>query len=80
MVGGQIPTRKLIGGKGKRVGEHEEVEGNLLVCLVGIGVVRVGLLAVSRSSAEVWATGGGSPTREASWGSWEEPAGQGQPV
>jgi hypothetical protein len=33
--------------------EHEEVEGNLLVCSVGAGVARVGLPAVSRSSDRV---------------------------
>jgi hypothetical protein len=59
------------------VGEHEEVEGNLLVCLVGAGVAGVGPLAVSRSSAEVRAMGGGSPMREGGWG---ELAGRGQPV
>jgi hypothetical protein len=26
MVGGQISTRELVGGEGKVVGEHEEVE------------------------------------------------------
>jgi hypothetical protein len=31
MVGGQIPARKLVGGERKGVGEHEEVEGILLV-------------------------------------------------
>jgi hypothetical protein len=46
------------------VGEHEEIEGNLLVCLVEAGVAGVGLPAVSRSSAEVRAMGGGSPARE----------------
>jgi hypothetical protein len=35
------------------VGEHEEVEGNLLVCSVGARVAGVGLPAVSRSSDEV---------------------------
>jgi hypothetical protein len=34
------------------------------VCLVGAGVVGLGLPAVSRSSAEVRAMGGSSPTRE----------------
>jgi hypothetical protein len=50
------------------VGEHEEVEGNLLVCLVGAGVAGVGLSAVSRSSCEVLAVGGGGPAREGSMG------------
>jgi hypothetical protein len=46
------------------VGEHEEVERNLLVCSVGAGVAGVGLPAVSRSSAEVRVVGGGGPARE----------------
>jgi hypothetical protein len=46
------------------VEEHEEVERNLLMCLVGAGVAGVGLLAVSRSSGEVRAMGGGGPARE----------------
>jgi hypothetical protein len=46
------------------VGEHEEVTGNLLVCLVGAGVAGVGLPAVSRSSVEVRAMCGGGPARE----------------
>jgi hypothetical protein len=56
-------VRELVGGEGKGVGEHEEVEGNLLVCSVGAGVAGVGLPAVSRSSTEVWAMGGGSQAR-----------------
>jgi hypothetical protein len=50
---GRNLARKLVGSKGKGVGEHEEVEGNLLVCSVGAGVAGVGLPAVSRSSREV---------------------------
>jgi hypothetical protein len=46
------------------VGEHDEVEGNLLVCSVRAGVAGVGLLAVSRSSSEVRVMGGGGPVRE----------------
>jgi hypothetical protein len=46
------------------VGEHEKVEGNLLVFSVGAGVAGVGLLVVSRSSGEVRAMGGGGPARE----------------
>jgi hypothetical protein len=46
------------------VGEHEEVEGNLLVCSVGAGVAGVGLPAVSKSSGEMWAVGGGGSARE----------------
>jgi hypothetical protein len=61
-------VRELVDGEGKGVGEHEEVEGNLLVCLVGAGVAGAGLSAVSRSSAEVQATGGGSPAREGGMG------------
>jgi hypothetical protein len=53
------------------VGEHEEVEGNLLVCSIGAGVAGVGLLAVSRSSVEVRAMGGGSPAREGGVGKLE---------
>jgi hypothetical protein len=34
------------------------------VCSVGAGVARVGLPAVSRSSAKVWAMGSGGPARE----------------
>jgi hypothetical protein len=49
--------------RGERVGLLEEVEGNLLVCSVGAGVAGVGLPAVSRSSTEVWAMGGGSQAR-----------------
>jgi hypothetical protein len=64
MVGGQILTRKLVGGEGKRVGEHEEVEGSLLVCSVGAGVARVGLPPVSTSCGKVRAVGGGGPARE----------------
>jgi hypothetical protein len=63
-ISGQNPARELVGGEGKGAGEHEEVERNLLVCSVGAGVAGVGLLVVSRSSAEVWAMGGGGPTRE----------------
>jgi hypothetical protein len=33
------PARELVSGEGKGVGEHEEVERNLLVCSVGAGVV-----------------------------------------
>jgi hypothetical protein len=46
------------------VGEHEEVEGNLLVCSVGAGVAGFGLLAVSRSSSVMRALGGSGPARE----------------
>jgi hypothetical protein len=46
------------------LGEHEEVEGNLLVCSVGAGVVGVELPVVSRSSSEVWVMGGGGSARE----------------
>jgi hypothetical protein len=59
------------------VGQHEEVEGNLLVCSVGAGVAGVGLLAVSRSFAEVRAMGGRGPAREGGLGSLGEPAGRG---
>jgi hypothetical protein len=48
--------------------EHEEVEGNLLVCSVGARVAGVGLPAVSRSSTEVQAMGSGGPAREGSVG------------
>jgi hypothetical protein len=57
-------VRELVGGKGKGVGDHKEVEGNLLVCSVRAGVARVRLPAVSRSSGEVQAMGGGGPARE----------------
>jgi hypothetical protein len=50
------------------VGEHKEVEGNLLVCSVGAGVVGVGLLTVSRSFGEVRVVGGGGPEREGCMG------------
>jgi hypothetical protein len=46
------------------VGEHEQVEGNLLVWSGGVGVAGVGLPAVSRSSSEMRAVGGGGPVRE----------------
>jgi hypothetical protein len=46
------------------VGEHEEVEGKLFACSVGAGVAGVGLPAVSRSSGEMRAVGGGGPARE----------------
>jgi hypothetical protein len=52
----------------KGVGENEKVERNLLVCLVGAGVAGGGLPVVSRSSSEVWATGGSGPVREGSVG------------
>jgi hypothetical protein len=67
------PVRKLVGSERKRVGEHEEVEGNLLVCSVGAGVAGVGLLMVSRSLGEVRMVDGGAPAR----GSWGVPAGRG---
>jgi hypothetical protein len=60
------------------VGEHEEVEENLSLCSVGARVAGVGLPAVSRSSGEVRAMGGGGSTREAAWGSRGEPAGRGR--
>jgi hypothetical protein len=50
------------------VGEHEEVEGNLLVCSVGAGVAEVGLPMVSRSSGEVRTVGSGGSAREGSVG------------
>jgi hypothetical protein len=50
------------------VEEHEEVEGNLLVCSVGAGVAGVGMPAVSGSSGMVRALGGGGPAREGSMG------------
>jgi hypothetical protein len=62
------------------VGEHEEVKGNLLVCSVGARVAGDGLPAVSRSSAKVWAMGGGGPARERGVGKSGEPAGRGRPV
>jgi hypothetical protein len=68
MVGGQIPVRKLVGDEGKGVGEHEEVEGNLLVCSVGAGVAGFELPAVSRSSGVMWVLGGGGPVRGSSVG------------
>jgi hypothetical protein len=74
------PVSELVGGKGKGVGEHEEVEGNLLVCLVRAGVAGVGLPAMSRSSGKVWVMGGGGPAREGSVGKSGEPAGRGRPV
>jgi hypothetical protein len=46
------------------VGEHEEVEGNLLGCSVGAGVAGFGLPAVSRSSGMMRALGGGGLARE----------------
>jgi hypothetical protein len=58
------------------VGEHEEVEGNVLVCPVGAGVAGVGLPALSRSSGEMWAMGGGGPAREGGVGSRGVPAGR----
>jgi hypothetical protein len=64
MVGSQIPARELVGDEGKGVGEHEDVEGNLLVCSVGAGVAGVGLPAVSRSFAKVRAMRGGGQVRE----------------
>jgi hypothetical protein len=65
---GQNPVRKLVGGEGKGVGEHEEVEGNLLVCSVGAGVAGVGLPAVSKSSSEMSAVGSGGPASEGGMG------------
>jgi hypothetical protein len=50
------------------VGEHEEVERNLLVCSVGAGVAGVGLPAVRKSSSEVQAMGSGGPARECGMG------------
>jgi hypothetical protein len=41
------------------------------------GVAGVGLPALSRSSGEVRAMGGGGPVREVAWGSRGEPAGRG---
>jgi hypothetical protein len=64
-------VRELVGGEGKGLGEHEEVEGNLLVCSVGAAVAGVGLPAVSTSSAEVRAMSGSGPAREGGMGkSW----------
>jgi hypothetical protein len=62
------PMRKLVGGEGKGVGEHEEVDENLLVCSVVARVAGVRLPAVSRSSGEVWVVGGGGPVRDGSVG------------
>jgi hypothetical protein len=61
---GRILVTKLVGGVGKGVGEHEEVERNLLVCSAGAGVAGVGLPAVSRSSDEVRIVAGGGPARK----------------
>jgi hypothetical protein len=38
-------VRELVSGEWKQVGEHEKVEGNLVVCSVGAGVAGVGLPA-----------------------------------
>jgi hypothetical protein len=65
---GRYPARKLVSGEGKGVGEHEEVEGNLLVCSVGARVAGVGRPEVSKSSGEVWAVGCGGPAREGGMG------------
>jgi hypothetical protein len=74
------PARELVSGEGKGVGEHEEVERNLLVCSVGAGVDGGGLLAVSRSSDEVRAVVGGGPARKGGVGKSGSTAGQGQSV
>jgi hypothetical protein len=50
------------------VGEHEEVEGNLWVCLVGVGAAGVVLPAVSRSSHKMRAVDHGGTAREGSMG------------
>jgi hypothetical protein len=51
------------------VGEHEEVEGNLLVCSVGAGWPELGCLpGVSWSSGEVLAVAGGGLAREGGMG------------
>jgi hypothetical protein len=76
MVGGEIPMRKLVGGKGNVVGEHEEVEGNLLVCSVGAGVAKVGLPAVCKSSAR----GAGSGRWWSGEGGWCGEVGEYQQV
>jgi hypothetical protein len=46
------------------VGEHEEVERNLLICSVGARVARFGLPTVSRSSSVMRALRGGGSVRE----------------
>jgi hypothetical protein len=46
------------------MGEHEEVEGNLLVCSSWARVAGVGLCAVSGSSGKVRVVGGCGPARE----------------
>jgi hypothetical protein len=56
-------VRKLVGGEGKGVGEHEEVEGNLWVCSVGAGAAGVVLPAMGRSSSEMRAVGCGGLAR-----------------
>jgi hypothetical protein len=50
------------------VGEHEEVERNLLVCSVRAAVAGVWLPAVSKSSGEVRAVGGDGPPWEGGMG------------
>jgi hypothetical protein len=64
MVGGKLLARKLVSSEGKGVGEHKEVEGNLLVFSVGAGVAGFGLPAVSRSSSMMRALGGGGSAWE----------------
>jgi hypothetical protein len=68
---GRNTARKLVGGEGKWVVEHEEVEGNLLVFSVRAGVAGVWLPAASRSSGVMRVVGGGGPARERGVGkSW----------
>jgi hypothetical protein len=52
---GRNPARRLAGGEGNRVGEHEEVERNLLLCSVGAGVAGGGLaVAALLASGRRW--------------------------